>query len=177
MAQNIYYHSQREEMGHSEKILDQSKTKNQESKPSPASLFLVAQDNGFSIPSAAHLPVGLVLRPVCIFPWQMSYDSGVCSILGSPVQTKLHFTASWMTFPGLHARTPCHTPGLSGFLNHKGRLYNPVFFLTLNPDPHSWGWQVLLRVLLELHLHKLPAVDGFLCCLNFPLIIFQKLKA
>lgn len=89
MAQNIYYHSKKEERGNAGPRKQQSKLQ---------ILYLQSdvkwlrwfRPSGLAACDIL-LSIELVPPPICSSSWQMFNDSGISQIWGSPVQYRLHF--------------------------------------------------------------------------------------
>lgn len=71
--------------------------------------------------------------PLCSSVWQMSHRSGMPNILGSPTQSRLHFTVlqnglsgpPWRDFPDTF-------PAAGALLNCGGRFHSPFTHVTLH---------------------------------------------
>lgn len=108
MAQNTYYHSEREEREYSEEILNQSKTENQQGELQILHLMCEVQEIFRSLAAVSFgdcstlLSLGLVPQPVGSSPCQVSHDSGISNILEFPTQSRFTFTSShnaFLSFP------------------------------------------------------------------------------
>ena len=102
----IYRSHQRE---HGEGTLDQRKEKKKKNKPktgpAPDSAFLCLMSKCFLNLQLLALLTAIPL-PVSSFPRQVSHDSDISNILGSPTQSILHLHSFTQWPLGLHAGTP-----------------------------------------------------------------------
>lgn len=102
--------------------------------------------------------------PVCTSPGQITHSSGSSYILGSPVQTRLHFYR--YDLPGTPGRDAPATHVASADLWNRGwGFHNPfphVSFVTLKPALCRWHSQVWC------HLGMVPGPLSHICsCLLF----------
>jgi hypothetical protein len=107
MAQDICYHPKVLEMKYTKGKLDPSKIENQLKKtPNSASPRLRSKcSSDLQLYYSSSLSFGLVPLPVFSFPLQVSRGSGISNLLGSPRQSRHHFTTSHNDLLGLYART------------------------------------------------------------------------
>jgi hypothetical protein len=95
MAQNTYYHSKREKLGHSEKTMD---WRLKHSRTNIRSIGLVSGATGviwcchcWFVPYNRHFILGLLTLLICCSSWQMFLGFSITNILGYPIPFKLHF--------------------------------------------------------------------------------------
>lgn len=133
MAQNIHYHYKRQENGHSEEILIQSKAKTQQGKlassgslPDVKGLWWL---HPFSVADCS-TPLFSGLVPLIVSALLSRYPTALASLTswGSLWQSRLHLCT--MASLGLHARTPLTHAWLQWLsLVIEGDFITPFFYL------------------------------------------------
>lgn len=112
----MYYHPQREELGYSEKILDQKKTKIQQDRFQILALQVGESLNDSTLPSflaVTHLSPLALLRSLTAGRLGRCLTALTISISGSPAQFRFHSFMRWPLRVSMQGLS-CHRLGLGG---------------------------------------------------------------